>query len=83
MAMGTRARFVRGNGDREVVDAYDRGAMRPEDEQGPAAQANAFAASVINPQQRDFLAGFEATVTLDIDGLGAGAVLSWLASKRH
>lgn len=70
MAIGTRARFVRGNGDREVVEAYDRGATRPEDEQGPAARANAFAASVINARQRDFLAGFEATVTLDIDGLG-------------
>ena len=75
MAMGMPARFVRGNGDREVVDAYDRGATRPEDEQGHAALADAFAASVINPQQRDFLAGFEATVTLDIDGLWPGVVL--------
>jgi predicted phosphodiesterase len=70
MALGTRARFVRGNGDREVVDAYDRGATRPADEQGRAAQADAFAASVITARQRDFLAGFEPTVTLEIDVLG-------------
>lgn len=71
MALGARARFVRGNGDRDVVAAFDQGRTRPEDEEGPANRAAAFAAAVTTKSQRDFLASFEATVTLDIDGLGS------------
>ena len=70
MALGQRARFVRGNADREVVDAYDQGGTRPEDEGGPAEKAAAFAAARITRNQRDFLADFRPTVGLEIDGLG-------------
>jgi predicted phosphodiesterase len=71
MALGERARFVRGNADREVVDAYDQGRREPEAASGPAARMDAFAASRISRGQRDFLAGFAAGVVLDVDGLGA------------
>jgi len=70
MALGLRARFVRGNADREVVDAYDRGRRSPEGERGLAERAAAFAAARISRNQRDFLADFRTTVVLDVDGLG-------------
>jgi predicted phosphodiesterase len=70
MALRTPARFVRGNADREVVAAFDQGRTRPEEEQGPADQAAAFAAAAITTNQRDFLAGFSPIVTLAVDGLG-------------
>jgi predicted phosphodiesterase len=69
MALGSRARFVRGNADREVVDAYDQG-QRPEGEGGPAERAAAFAASRISRRHRDLLAAFRSTVVLDVDALG-------------
>jgi predicted phosphodiesterase len=70
MALGQRARFVRGNADREVVDAYDQGRTRPENESGQADKAAAFAAARITKDQRDFLADFQPTVALDVDDLG-------------
>lgn len=70
MALGQRARCVRGNADREVVDAYDQGRVTPAAESSQAEQAAAFAAARITKQQRDFLAGFHPTVALDVDGLG-------------
>jgi predicted phosphodiesterase len=69
MTLAGRARFVRGNADREVVDAYDRGA--PDEEDGGLAQpVAAFVASRISRAQRDLLAGFSERVALDIGGLG-------------
>lgn len=70
MALGPRAHFVRGNADREVVDAYDQRRLRPEDESSPAGKAAAFAATRITQNQRDFLADFRPTVRLEIEGLG-------------
>jgi len=70
MALGERARFVRGNADREVVEAYDAGLRDPIAEADPARRAAAFAASRISPRQRGFLASFAATVGLEIDALG-------------
>jgi predicted phosphodiesterase len=70
MALGQRARFVRGNADREVVDAYDQRRVRPENESGPAGKAAAFAAGRITNKQRDFMASFRPIVTLQVDGLG-------------
>ena len=70
MALGERARFVRGNADREVVEAYDAGLRDPIAEADPALRAAAFAASRISPRQRGFLASFAATVGLEIDALG-------------
>jgi predicted phosphodiesterase len=70
MALGGRARFVRGNADREVVDAYDRGHTDVGEVDDPADRAAVFAASRISRPHRDFLAGFAPTVGLDVDGLG-------------
>lgn len=67
-ALGPHVRFVRGNADREVVAAWDGGSEPPDDDHG--AQAAAFAARRLSRVGRDLLAGFEATVTLEIDGLG-------------
>jgi predicted phosphodiesterase len=70
MALGGRARFVQGNGDREVVEAYDQGRVAVDEASDPALLASAFSASRISREQRDFLAGFAPTVILDVDGLG-------------
>jgi putative phosphoesterase len=71
MAIGPRARFVRGNADREIVEAFDAGRDRIEDERDPAARAAAFAAARLSQAHRDFLAQFEQTVELKLDGLGS------------
>lgn len=61
-----RARFVRGNADRGLVEEFD--GKPPSELPGPFAD---WAAKQITPAQRDFLASFEATVTVDdVDGLG-------------
>lgn len=70
MALDQRARFVRGNADREVVDAYDQGRLSPDQESGPAERSAAFAAARLTRNQRDFLADFHTTVVVDVDGLG-------------
>src|SRR3981081_4602952 len=52
------ARFVRGNADRELVSAFDR---RPSDD---------WYATQISPDQRDFLASFAETLSIEVEGLG-------------
>jgi hypothetical protein len=72
-------RFVRGNADRELVAAYDGTAetgFSPE-----AEQTAVWAAQQLTRDQRDFLAGFEQTVTIPIAGLGD--VLFCHASPRR
>jgi putative phosphoesterase len=76
MALGDRARFVTGNADREVVDAYDRGRRDIDVEQDPAMRGAAYAAGQIWEIQRHFLAGFAPHVGQDF-------VLSWLAAQRY
>jgi predicted phosphodiesterase len=70
MALGQRAHFVRGNGDREIVEAFDQGRTRIELEQDPAMRAAVFAAGRLRREHRDFLAGFAETVELEVDELG-------------
>lgn len=70
MALGDRARFVRGNADREIVEAYDQGRRDIDLEQGPVMRAAAYAAGQISESQRTFLARFAPHVALDLDGLG-------------
>ena len=67
-ALGPNVRYVRGNADREVVDAWDGGHEPPDDD--AAAQAAAFAARRLSRVGRDLLNSFAPTVVLDIDGLG-------------
>ena len=64
MALEGRARFVMGNADRDVVEAFDGGT--PEHE-----AVSAYCAAQISRMQRDFLADLPPPVVLDVDGLGA------------
>jgi predicted phosphodiesterase len=70
MALGGGVHFVRGNADREIVEAYDQGHTQIDLLEDPATRAAAFAAGLISPAQRDFLAAFASTVTLEVEGLG-------------
>ncbi|MBV8940296.1 MAG: metallophosphoesterase family protein, partial [Solirubrobacterales bacterium] len=70
LALGDRAWFVRGNADREVVEAYDAGRVDAAAESEPARRAAVFAAAALSRDQRDFLAGFSDTVTVNLEGLG-------------
>jgi predicted phosphodiesterase len=70
MGLGDRARFVRGNADRELVDAYDHGRRDLDAERDPAMRASAFAASRISRNHRDFLASYAPRIVLEVDGLG-------------
>jgi predicted phosphodiesterase len=63
LALGDHARFLMGNADREIVEAYDRGASESDSVSG-------YCASRISRSQRDFLAGLPPKVVLSIDGLG-------------
>ena len=61
-----RARFVRGNADRGLIDEFD--GKPPSPMPGPFA---GWCAQQLNQKQRDFLAAFEDAVVIDeIDGLG-------------
>jgi putative phosphoesterase len=72
----SRARFVRGNADRGLVDEFDgkAGSEMP----GPFA---GWCARQISREQRDFLASFEETVVID-DVDGAGRTLFCHATPR-
>ncbi len=59
------ARFVRGNADRELVAAFDEGALST----GHGA-ANDWCAGQLSRAQRDFLASFLATLPVQVDALG-------------
>jgi predicted phosphodiesterase len=69
-ALDDRAAFVMGNGDREIVEAFDAG-RRPEDAGDDRfARFTAWCASRIDQSHRDFLAGFEPVVHLEADDVG-------------
>lgn len=69
IGLGSRARFLRGNCDRLVVDAFDG---QPLASLPPAVQAPiAWAAGQLQQNHRDFLAGLPETLTITIAGLGA------------
>jgi predicted phosphodiesterase len=69
-SLGDRALFVRGNADREILEACAHGLRDVAAAEGPTWRAAAYAASRINQGQRDFLASFAERVELDIEGLG-------------
>jgi predicted phosphodiesterase len=62
-------RCVMGNADRQMVEDFDAG-RDPADTDDQMLRAMWWAATRIDPAQRDYLAGFEPTVTVDVDGLG-------------
>jgi putative phosphoesterase len=77
--LGDRAIFVRGNGDRWVVEAFDAvSAAQADAAHRPWA---AWTAQVIDRRDRDLLASFPARATLDVDELGP--VLFCHASPRN
>jgi predicted phosphodiesterase len=61
---GGQARFVRGNADREMVEIFDGSRKAADDTR------LGWPASVLSPAHRDFLAGFEPAVEVEVDGLG-------------
>jgi predicted phosphodiesterase len=69
MALGDRARFVRGNADREMVVAFDGGAFAPNLPQAAQEQI-AWSVGQIDRAHRDFLASFTPPVSFPIEGLG-------------
>ncbi len=64
--LGERARYVRGNADRELLDAYERfvaGALEPTDESVPSLEPTAaWAAQWLRPAHRELLATFKLDV---------------------
>jgi predicted phosphodiesterase len=70
-SLGDRAVFVRGNTDRWTVEEFDaRAAIAPEEGrvERPAA---AWTATVIDQGDRDFLASFQESLVIEVEGLGA------------
>jgi putative phosphoesterase len=71
-AIDDRVRWVRGNADREVVSAYDRGsATEDASSSDPALRASGWSASRIGDHHRDLMASFEEQVLVEVEGLGA------------
>jgi predicted phosphodiesterase len=64
------ASFVRGNGDREVVAAFESDLEFDDAEEQPARRSASWVAPQLTREQRDFVAAFRDTVTVDVDGLG-------------
>ncbi len=70
MGLDGTVRLVRGNCDREMVEAFDAGASAGSVADAAAESVAAWAAERLTRVQRDFLASFEPTATLDVEGLG-------------
>jgi putative phosphoesterase len=68
--LGEPVRFVRGNGDREVVEAYDAGRRFDPSETDPARRTASWTAERIDHGDRNFLAAFEDRVEIAVDGVG-------------
>jgi putative phosphoesterase len=71
LGLDAGARFVRGNGERELIAAFDAPASDPlERIEDPAERAAAWCARRIERRHRDAMAAFAEHVRLEIDGLG-------------
>jgi predicted phosphodiesterase len=66
MGLRSRARFVMGNADREMIDIGRGG----EPAKGWFGELTAWAAGQLDHEQLEFLASFEPVVDLDVGGLG-------------
>lgn len=72
MGLGSNVSYVMGNGDLEVAAAYDGEELAASVlDESPAARSSVFAAGKISRAQRALIDSFQATVTLEIDGLGS------------
>jgi predicted phosphodiesterase len=78
-ALGDRAVWVRGNADRELVDAYD-GRLDP-DLPDIVRVPTEYGATRLAARHRELLADLPLTVSLDVDGLGS--VLFCHATARN
>jgi predicted phosphodiesterase len=70
-SLGDRAVFVRGTTDRWTVEEFDARAGGGPDEGRVERPAAAWTATMIDQEQRDFLASFQEPVVIEVDGLGA------------
>lgn len=68
-ALADPVRCIRGNGDREVVMAFD-GQPLPAALSEKGRQKTQWVAQQLTPSQRDFLCELPATATLHVEGLG-------------
>ncbi|GAA0432598.1 metallophosphatase family protein [Virgibacillus sp. AGTR] len=66
--LGDKARYIRGNGDREVVMAFDGESLEHMSEKGSEKQQ--WVANQLTSSQRDFLSKMPTKKTLYIKGLG-------------
>jgi predicted phosphodiesterase len=64
------AHYVRGNADRDLVDAMESGRRLDAPGLAPGQRGNAWIAPQLGDEDRDFLAAFRDTVVLEVDGLG-------------
>lgn len=70
IGLGDRARFIRGNGEREVITAFDDQASDP----APGEQVRettGWTAGQLGQSERDFIAQWPERLALDVDGLGS------------
>lgn len=70
MSVRDRARYVQGNGDRELLAALDASVRFDPRSREPWESATAWAAERMPRRLHEFVAAFESTVTLDVEGLG-------------
>jgi putative phosphoesterase len=77
---GDRARFIRGNGDREIVAAFDGLPLAPEMSEEVREVTNWTARQLERPQ-RDFVAQWPEQLALQVEGLGS--VLFCHATPRN
>jgi len=69
MSLGDRARFIRGNADRELVACFDGEVVNPRLPDAAKDTAR-WAAGQLERRHRDFLAQFREHVVIAVDGLG-------------
>lgn len=69
LSLGNQARFIRGNGDREVVMVFD-GKPLPPTMSEEVRRVTEWVAGQLSSLQRDFLAQQAESITLQIEGLG-------------
>jgi predicted phosphodiesterase len=69
-ALGDRVRYVRGNCDREVVEAFDAAPAESDAPKTLPERWTRWVARQLTAEQRDFLAAFEPQVTASVEGLG-------------
>ena len=69
-ALGDCARFIMGNTDRALIEAFDLRAT-PTDTDDPLDRGAYWAAQRLSQSHRDFMAGFAPRLELEIEGYGS------------